>query len=179
MHAERLRRTGELGPAGPINDDPYLRARAYSRPVTDFHWPKTTSVTVIETPCREYQGHRNRNGYGVRDQLRSDPQRTSLLHRWVWEQINGSIPDGLKVLHRCDNPPCFRYDHLFLDTQAVNVADMYAKGRGATKLTDDEVREIRAAPQGRGTGASLARQFDVSPSTVYLIRKGRTWRSLG
>ena len=42
---------------------------------------------------------------------------TQLLHRWVWEQVNGPIPPGMVVMHRCDNPPCFRLDHLMLGTQ--------------------------------------------------------------
>ena len=58
--------------------------------------------------------------------MRGNNQR---VHRWVWEQLNGPIPEGMKVLHRCDNPPCYRYDHLFLGTQAENLEDMTHKGR--------------------------------------------------
>lgn len=177
MHAERLRRKGNLGPAEPLIHDLELCAEIYAKVVRDFNWPKGTNVTMLETPCREYQGHRNRHGYGVRDSRRSDPpDKQYLVHRWVWTQINGPILYGLMILHRCDNPACFRFDHLFLGTQADNVADMRAKGRGSTKLTVDQVREIRASPQGRGTGASLGRRFNVSPSTIALIRAGRTWK---
>lgn len=51
-------------------------------------------------------------------------------HRLAWELANGPVPAGQFVLHRCDNPPCARPDHLFLGTAADNTADMRSKGRG-------------------------------------------------
>lgn len=48
----------------------------------------------------------------------------------AWEHYVGPIPDGVDVLHHCDNPPCVRPDHLFLGTARDNVGDMLAKGRG-------------------------------------------------
>ena len=50
-------------------------------------------------------------------------------HRYVWTVVNGPIPDGLHVLHTCDNPPCINIAHLWLGTNADNVADRTAKGR--------------------------------------------------
>jgi hypothetical protein len=47
----------------------------------------------------------------------------------MWEIATGPIPDGLYVLHRCDNPPCFNPDHLFLGTPMDNMRDKMAKGR--------------------------------------------------
>ena len=51
-------------------------------------------------------------------------------HRISWVLAGGSVPKGLSVLHKCDNPVCVRPDHLFLGTQKTNVRDMIAKGRG-------------------------------------------------
>lgn len=51
------------------------------------------------------------------------------VHRVAWIARNGPIPSGMQVLHTCDNPPCWAEDHLFLGTNADNVADKMAKGR--------------------------------------------------
>jgi hypothetical protein len=51
------------------------------------------------------------------------------VHRVAWELEHGPIPDGMLILHRCDNPACWAPEHLFLGTQADNVRDMHAKGR--------------------------------------------------
>lgn len=50
-------------------------------------------------------------------------------HRVAWELTNGPIPEGIFVLHHCDNPPCVRPDHLFLGTNSTNMLDAARKGR--------------------------------------------------
>jgi len=51
-------------------------------------------------------------------------------HRVAWVLTIGPIPEGQVACHRCDNPPCCNPGHLFLGTQAANVADRDEKGRG-------------------------------------------------
>ena len=82
------------------------------------------------TGCVEFAGSRDRKGYGrIGVQLGFCRHETRLAHRVAWELENGPIPDGLNVLHRCDNPPCCNTEHLFLGTLADNNKDMQAKGR--------------------------------------------------
>lgn len=77
--------------------------------------------------CWLWTAYRLRSGYGW---LRVNKVGW-LAHRRSWALCNGSIPDGLFVLHRCDNPSCVRPDHLFLGTHQDNMTDMATKGRGA------------------------------------------------
>lgn len=77
--------------------------------------------------CWPWIGSRDRrSGYG---QFRLNG-RVAKAHRWAYEDAYGPLSKDAKVLHRCDNPCCVRPDHLFVGSQADNVADMLAKGRG-------------------------------------------------
>lgn len=53
-----------------------------------------------------------------------------LAHRTVFSGLIGSIPKGIHVCHRCDNPACINPEHLFLGTAKDNMRDRDIKGRG-------------------------------------------------
>lgn len=85
----------------------------------------TFEPSALDTDCLVWNGSRNRKGYGhIRWR-----GRVWQTHRAAWAEVHGEIADELQVLHRCDNPPCWADDHLFLGTNAENQADKGAKGR--------------------------------------------------
>lgn len=59
--------------------------------------------------------------------------KITVAHRVAWRLVNGEIPDGLFVCHKCDNPKCCNPNHLFLGTCSDNINDMCAKGRHGMK----------------------------------------------
>lgn len=102
----------------------------------------------MTTDCILWQKCRNRKGYG---QVRRNG-KTYLAHRWAWEQVNGPIPDGLCVLHHCDNPPCVNQEHLFLGTATDNNADRDQKGRARGGRVMGDKNGSRLHPETRATG---------------------------
>ncbi len=134
--------------------------------------------------CWIWSGSRIHHGYG---RVKRD-RRLELAHRVAWELVNGPVPEGSCVLHRCDNPPCCRPDHLFIGDQFANMDDRRVKGRGAhrrgsahqnSKLTEADVLAARASvAAGTATIAELARQHAVTWTAVGLAVKGKSWRHL-
>ena len=77
--------------------------------------------------CWPFKGCILQSGYGS-FWFRGGPVRA---HRFAYVSFHQrNIPDGLQVLHRCDNPKCCNPYHLFLGTPSDNMMDMVAKGRG-------------------------------------------------
>lgn len=95
---------------------------------------------------------------------------------FMWTITHGPIPDGLWVLHSCDNPNCVNPMHLWLGTRRDNIADMDAKNRrvvlrgddhGSTKVFDSQVAEIRSRYAAGGvTQATLGIEYGISQRTV-------------
>jgi hypothetical protein len=74
-------------------------------------------------------------------------------HRLAWELANGPIPDGMQVLHRCDEPRCCNPDHLFLGTQSDNMADKVRKGRTRNGYTGKiKAPRRRSRPRAQPAG---------------------------
>ena len=105
-------------------------------------------------------------------------------HRLAYETTKGTIPDGLHIMHSCDNPLCCSPAHVSAGTPRDNVHDMIQKGRQkhtgtpgvpsvARKLTAAQVAEIRADHSVPAT--LLADRFGVSQVTISACRRGASY----
>lgn len=145
--------------------------------------PRHLFAGLMPEGCWEWSGPRSDKGYG----LTKYRMRQVRAHRLTWELLFGPIPDGMRVCHTCDNPPCCRPNHLFLGTDADNVHDAQAKGRRKSrqinvirpnaKLTSDQVAQIRARYLvGADRQVDLAAEFGVSQSIISRVVRGVYWR---
>jgi hypothetical protein len=107
------------------------------------------------------------------------------VHRIAYTRAYGPIPDGMVVMHSCDTPLCYNPEHLSVGTQGDNLDDMRAKGRSNqaigsrlahTKVTEQDVRDMRLAHAAGETVASIARRYRQNPGATWRMVKGETWK---
>jgi len=133
--------------------------------------------------CNESNYKPNHSGYPLFGL--ANGEGTVATHRYAYELFVGPIPEGMCVLHTCDNPRCTLKTHLFLGTHKDNSDDMISKGRkavlrgqqtGVSKLKEDKVLKIRSLyVAGSITQEKLAVMFLVSQATINNIVNGKTW----
>jgi hypothetical protein len=139
----------------------------------------------MKTSCKIYPGAKDKDGYGWQ---RKNGERKA--HRAAWVEANGPIPEGMWILHSCDNPSCIEPTHLFLGTAKDNSDDMRKKGRqhypGFSspgelnpnhKLTEEDVKHIRSVYKW-GLGPVLAKEYGVHRFTINRIVRGEKWREV-
>lgn len=130
--------------------------------------------------CWVWLGAKNDWGYG-NFQYEGKIEKA---HRVAYRMFIGEIPDGMKVLHRCDTPACVNPAHLFLGTDGDNARDRAAKKRGNSPhgeqhtraiLTESQVLEII---QSSLSYKKLALKFSISKSAIRDIKIGKNWKHL-
>ncbi len=134
-------------------------------------------MPVTESGCWLWLRGLDTTGYGVLKVVGRDEK----AHRASWEMHNGPIPQGSKVLHRCDVRCCVNPEHLFLGSQADNIRDMMAKGRGPdskgernanSKITAAQAYAIRNSTL---TLRELAAIYPIKKSMLSNIKLGKNW----
>jgi hypothetical protein len=158
-------------------------ASRYGRPPRERFWAKVQ----IGAPalCWPWMGGKNERGAGLFG-AQTGGRHMVQSHRYAWQITQGEIPEGMHVLHTCDNPACCNPDHLWLGTHADNMADMKAKGRGRNghtfgyraKLSAEQVREIRARWRDWPSWAALGRHYGVHEKTVRSAALYPPWRNV-
>ncbi len=165
----------------PFYKSEFLSSQGFSKTMVSRFW---TKVSITEN-CWIWKSSITLDGYGsMQWQFRRRPIGA---HRVSWILHNGSIPEGLHVLHKCpdgSNPSCVNPSHLYLGTAKENAADRIREGRQRggmppgercviSKLTWEKVIEIR-----KSTGLTqrrLALKFGVSHASIGSILRNETW----
>ncbi len=148
--------------------------------IEERFWSKVDKTDT----CWLWTASTNTDGYGhINIQ-----GKTKASHRLVWTWINGSIPNKLQVLHKCDNTRCVKPEHLFLGTQQENIKDMINKNRQSkkmgrkgekhsqNKLTELNVKRIRQLYEETTlTQKELAEMFKVCQAQIWRIINKKNW----
>jgi hypothetical protein len=132
-------------------------------------------------------GSRSKKGYG---QIGGGGKGAKhiLAHRLSYEIHKGQIPEGMVVMHSCDNPSCVNPDHLSVGTQSQNILEAFAKGRkvcrpphkfgeshGASKIKELDAIEILKSTEATKI---IAAKYGVSKSAIERLRNGKSWKHL-
>ena len=104
------------------------------------------------------------------------------VHRLVMVAFNGPCPSGLVVRHKNGDSLDNRLENWEYGTPSENERDKFRHGKKAlgsrapqSKLTEDQVRDIRLRFAAGEPRQNLAREFHVSDTLISLIVKRKTW----
>ncbi len=149
------------------------------RPIADRFWEKVAVGAPSE--CWLWTGATHPSGYG---DIWAGKGKVKRAHRVAFELANGGIPDGLHVCHSCDTRLCCNPSHLWLGTNAENIADRDAKDRHArlsgerhpcAKLT---TAQVVAVFYEEGSYSAIGRKYSVDPATISNIKNRRNWATV-
>ena len=142
---------------------------------------KSIEWVVNENNCFEcISHHKNKDGYS---KIKINGKMV-FLHRYIYEECFGFIPNDMIVRHKCDNPSCINPEHLQLGTHKDNMCDKKDRKRGRTcdrkgekntqaKLTKEQVYMIRKDNRKQ---REIALDYGVSRQLISKIKTNKRWR---
>lgn len=163
----------------PLHSDPVLSSYGVTHTFVDRFFKKVKK----SDGCWLWTGNLNECGYGTIGSGKNG--KTILSNRACWLIHKGKIPDGLCVLHKCDNPACVNPDHLWIGTHAENMIDRQNKGRtpkgslcGRVKLTEEIVLSIRKDHSLGMTRLAVAKKYNTSRTSAFAIIHRLSWKHI-
>lgn len=148
--------------------------------LVDRFWDKVDKRGLCE--CWNWTAGKRAGRYGnIRVGGKHGPMVAS--HRVSYALHKGD-PSGFFVLHKCDNTLCVNPSHLFLGSQADNVADMIAKGRdrkasgtenGKAIFSEEDIRKIRSLASSGTRPKEIAKATGFPYSSVYNVISGKAY----
>jgi hypothetical protein len=157
--------------------------------VNDYGTRKVDEGNAIERFHKKYEikpnecwiwtGGTRANSKGVLyPRHHQDDGKSVGAHRFSFFIVNGDIPSGKYICHKCDTPLCVNPNHLFCGTHQDNMYDMVKKNRsykgrgenkkGRSKLTNNQAEQIRKMEI---SNVKISKIFEVSQSTISRIKK--------
>jgi hypothetical protein len=130
------------------------------------------AVIKADHGCWGWKRSKHKFGYGVI----GNNWKVRTAHRVSWELHYGPIPQGMEVMHKCDNPPCCNPEHLILGTHAENSSDMARKKRGTAKFDADQIKGIRFLRQSGLSCKIISGIYGVSDTAISYITNRQTYK---
>ncbi len=139
-----------------------------------------TRRDISSDSCWLWTMGRGERGYGQW----TIKQKTYAVHRVAAHLfLEFNLDSPLLICHRCDNPPCFNPEHLFVGDHADNSVDMVVKKRsamgaknGQSKLDDEAVQDIRRRLSQGETQTAIAKAYGVTQPLIGFIDRGLAWK---
>lgn len=132
--------------------------------------------------CIVWTGFKDKDGYG---KIKENGKGTGVHRAILQVKLGRKLNDGEQSLHECDNPSCCNPNHLWAGSTQDNTADKTKKGRALkgeslhlSKLTEDQVREIRQLRFCGVPGSGIAKWFGITNAVVYQIANRKTWKHI-
>lgn len=172
MHYHRMWRHG-------TTDDSRVRIPEISDTIGMQTYLKSKIIIDKKTGCWLWQGTKEKKGYGVLGKKKKQYR----VHRVSAYCFSGTEMDpSMFICHRCDVKNCINPDHLFSGTHQDNMDDGKMKNRFShgeshrlSKLKESDIHQIRKSILLGKSCSSIAREYDMDPSTICDIKNGVIW----